>query len=1550
MAGGLNLLKEQVEANQAAMENSKKELEIKHDQLSMRQDELDTKMDSVQTSVNALQSTFNTQFAWIRQLLDPKGEKGVGDLPPIEPTQKGLLETPMVKLLKASSYSTPEGTEGSGVKKLELTTTLGGNQYTNYKAPKYEFPKFDGDDDVIDWLQQCNCFFLINPMPMNERVMFTSLYLSGKARKWLFIRFKSLADVSWELFKKEITKRFANQGYYNVVADLHELKQAGSVEEYQNKFEDLRNQVLEKESNMTETYFISAFIGGLQPELKNFVYMLKPSTLEDAVTLARLQESGFNSLLAKAKTSSNSKQNAPSPATYRSYQTANQPTTTQFTYKPSTTTYSPTTKPDTKTPSLPNKFTTPNAVVPVKKITPAEMQARREKGLCYNCDEQYTYGHKCKRPQVYHISGEEEKIESDGEMQPEPDEPPTDDNLGISMHAIAGGAPCQTLVLQGQSKKVPLSILVDSGSSHNFLDPLTAKQTGCKVIPTTNLQVTIADGSKTSSKAYCPDFQWCVQGEEFTTNMRILPLGGYNMILGVDWLKKFGPVTLDLNNLTMNVMKEGRAVTLQGGTSPYGELKVISGGSLYSLCSSQQCGFIGQLSFVAEDNQNNDSIPIEVTQLLDDYDDLFKEPKGLPPPRAFDHQIPLKPGAAPFSIRPYQYPHVQKNEIEKLVKEMLESGIIRPSTSPFASPVLLVKKKDGSWRLCIDYRELNSLTIKNKFPTPVIDELLEELHGAAWFSKLDLRSGYHQIRMQSGDISKTAFQTHEGHYEFLVMPFGLTNAPASFQALMNQVFKPYLRRFILVFFDDILIYSKSLAEHIEHLKTTFDILRQNTLFVKMSKCSFAQPRLEYLGHIISQEGVAADEAKVSAMITWPTPKNVKALRGFLGLTGYYRKFVRGYGIITKPLTQLLKKNQFQWSEEATRAFETLKRAISTTPVLALPDFAKPFIVEIDASQEGIGAVLMQQGRPIAFLSKALPPRKQCLSAYERELWALIYAVHKWRTYLFGHHFLIKTDHQSLKFLLEQRVTSMLQQKWLTKLMGLDYTIVYKRGCENKVADALSRREFKEDEDAQCNALTTIQPAWLSEVSNSWTGDELVQTILAKLLSGSNDLSGYTFTNDTLRYKGRLYIGVNGDLRQKIIQELHHSGSGGHSRTKATLKRIEQFFYWPNMITDVTKAVKECLICQRSKSEHVPYPGLLQPLPIPTRPWNDIAMDFIEGLPNSDHKNSILVVIDRFSKYAHFFPLSHPYTAQEVAALFFANVHKLHGLPATIVSDRDPIFLSQFWSHLFKLLGTKLCHSTSYHPQTDGQTERLNQCLETFLRCMTSDKPKQWAKWIPLAEWWYNTTYHSSLQLTPFEVVYGYPPPHLSIPQFETHKEIDVQQFLQERKTMMQCIRDRLQEAQHRMKQFADRHRSERTFVVGDWVFLRLQPYKQTSLSMRKDYKLAPRFYGPYKVLEKIGSVAYRLQLPSSTSIHPVFHVSMLKKKLGHSIEPSSVLPPVDSSGHFLVEPVAILDRRLVRRGNASAVQVQIQWSNMSPAEATWEDYDRMKELFPNFDP
>lgn len=773
------------------------------------------------------------------------------------------------------------------------------------------------------------------------------------------------------------------------------------------------------------------------------------------------------------------------------------------------------------------------------------------------------------------------------------------------------------------------------------------------------------------------------------------------------------------------------------------------------------------------------------------------------------------------------------------------------------------------------------------------------------------------------------------------MAFGLSGAPATFQSAMNATLAPVLRKFVLVFFDDILIYSPTYEQHLEHIKTVLEILAKEQWQVKRSKCSFAQRKVTYLGHVITPEGVATDDTKIESVKNWPVPANLKELRGFLGLSGYYRKFIRHYAIISQPLTALLKKGAFfNWTDATEMAFQTLKTALITAPVLALPDFTKQFTVETDACDVGIGAVLSQQNHPVAFVSRALGPRNRGLSVYEKEYLAILLAVEQWRPYLQLGEFIIRTDHKSLTHLTDQRLHTDWQKKALTKLMGLHYTVAYKKGILNGAADALSRKPVDRSE---VFTVSVIKPVWLESVEQSYEGDAHVQAIIQKLAIDPKSEQHYTFKSGLLRYDNRIWIGEDQQLRSQIITALHDSPQGGHSGFPVTYRRIVSLFKWPQMKTAVRDYVRACHVCQKAKPERIHSPGLLQPLPIPSKPWDMATMDFIDGLPTSRQYNCILVVVDKLTKYAHFLPLKHPYTASKVAELFVDGIYKLHGLPKVLVSDRDPVFTSQFWQGVFKATGTELRMSTAYHPETDGQTERVNQSIECFLRCFISANPQNWSRWLSLCEHWYNTNWHASLGKSPFEVLYGRQPRYFGISASDNISPLDVQLWLKERELVMDSVRQHLLRMQQRMKNQADKHRTERVFSVGDMVFLKLQPYVQSSVERRASHKLAFKFFGPYSVVERIGAVAYKLQLPPGSRIHPVFHVSQLKPCLGPG---QQVLPHLPLPDATMQVPVRELRRRIRQKGHRTIVQVLIQWSGATEDMATWEDLESLKQKFP----
>ncbi|GJV80277.1 putative reverse transcriptase domain-containing protein [Tanacetum coccineum] len=443
--------------------------------------------------------------------------------------------------------------------------------------------------------------------------------------------------------------------------------------------------------------------------------------------------------------------------------------------------------------------------------------------------------------------------------------------------------------------------------------------------------------------------------------------------------------------------------------------------------------------------------------IVQDFPEVFPEDlPGIPPTRQVEFQIDLIPGAAPVARAPYRLAPSEMKELSDQLKELSDKGFIRPSSSPWGAPVLFVKKKDGSFRMCIDYRELNKLTVKNHYPLPRIDDLFDQLQGSSIYSKIDLRSGYHQLRVREEDIPKTAFRTRYGHYEFQVMPFGLTNAPAVFMDLMNRVCKPYLDKFVIVFIDDILIYSKNKQEHAEHLKLILELLKKEQLYAKFSKCEFWIPKVQFLGHVIDSQGIHVDPAKIESVKDWASPKSAMEIRQFLGLAGYYQRFIEGFLKIAKPMTKLTqKKIKFDWSDKAETAFQLIKQKLYSAPILALPKGNEDFIAYCDASINWLGAVLMQREKVIAYASRQLKIHEKNYTTHDLELGVVVFALKIWRHYLYGTRCTVFTDHKSLQHILDQKELNMRQRRWLELLSDYDCEIRYHPGKANVVAELVA---------------------------------------------------------------------------------------------------------------------------------------------------------------------------------------------------------------------------------------------------------------------------------------------------------------------------------------------------------------------------------------------------------------------------------------------------------------------------------------------------------------
>ncbi|KAI3769855.1 hypothetical protein L6452_00969 [Arctium lappa] len=522
---------------------------------------------------------------------------------------------------------------------------------------------------------------------------------------------------------------------------------------------------------------------------------------------------------------------------------------------------------------------------------------------------------------------------------------------------------------------------------------------------------------------------------------------------------------------------------------------------------------------------------VEEVRVVSEYLEVFPEDlTDLPPDRQVEFRIDLLPGAAPITRAPYILAPSEMKEMMSQLQELLDKGFIRPSTSPWGAPVLFVKKKDGSMRMCIDYRELNKLTIKNKYPIPRIDDLFDQLQGASFFSKIDLRSGYHQLKVKEEDIQKTAFCTRYGHYEFLVMPFGLTNAPAAFMDMMNRVCQPYLDKFVIVFIDDILVYSKTEDNHEEHLRQVLELLKKERLYAKFSKCEFWLQEVQFLGHVVSQSGIKVDPAKVEAIRNWETPKTPSEVRSFLGLAWYYQKFIKDFSRIATPLTSLTKKNtRFVWMKDQREAFQKLKDMLSSAPILALPDGTEDFVVYSDASRLGLGCVLMQRGKVIAYASRQLKDHESRYPTHDLELVVVVFALKTWRHYLYETQSQIFTDHKSLCHLFDQKDLNMRQRRWMELLTDYDCKIEYHPGKANVVADALSRKERRENL-MMVATVAEVTPTILEDIKRFQTEALKPENLKAERVVGLTRLL-IEDSRGLKCYNGRIWVPRLGDSRK-----------------------------------------------------------------------------------------------------------------------------------------------------------------------------------------------------------------------------------------------------------------------------------------------------------------------------------------------------------------------------------------------------------------------------------
>jgi hypothetical protein len=1014
--------------------------------------------------------------------------------------------------------------------------------------------------------------------------------------------------------------------------------------------------------------------------------------------------------------------------------------------------------------------------------------------------------------------------------------------------------------------------------------------------------------------------------------------------------------------------------------------------------------------------------PSKVKAFLEQYRDVLspsEEALSIPCEGVY-HRIETtgEPPHGPI----YNLSQTELKALREYLDEALKQGWVQASQSPAGAPILFVPKSDGTLRLCVDYRGLNKITKKNRYPLPLISEILDRLSGAKVFSKLDLVNAYHRIAIHPDDVWKTAFRTRYGHYEYRVMPFGLTNAPATFQAWIHKALAEYLDDFVVVYLDDILIYSDSPEEHQIHLEKVLKRLRQYSLYCKESKCHFYQTQVEFLGYIVTPEGVKMDESRITSIKEWPEPKSYANVQQFLGFCNFYRRFIQHYSAITAPMTALLKGSVrgiqhalWRWPPEAQDAFETLREAFTRAPLLMHYDPAKRCRVDTDASGVALAAILSQQDaagnwHPVAFWSRKLTDVETRYGTHDQELMAIVASFKHWRHYLEGvsETTIVYSDHRNLSTFMNMRELNGRQARWAMKLAGFDLEIRHQPGKRNP-ADAPSRRpdyvsestpnthrlplEFLQSQlglsaprglsgaskrvgvmvgrvlirrvvteaDGQSYPVLSVATQKVSRTKardaardldpygeEPWMLKELLRSVQkddpmvisvrgdldAEVIRGVTEkesLEMWSVRDGLLYRSGALYVPKVESICQELMRRHHDDPLAGHFGIEKTLELLQRKYYWETLKQDVKEYVSTCPVCQRMKPRrHKPY-GLLKPLPEPRAAWSDITMDFITDLPPSRRGrnvyDSILVIVDRKTKMSLYVPCDKKCDAEELAHLLVERVISRFGTPDSIVSDRGPIFTSNFWSEVCYITKIKKRLSTAFHPQTDGQTERQNQTLIHWLRCYVDEQQSNWAGLLPLAEFAYNNSYHASIKMSPFRALYG------------SDLDLDIRvddnvtvQSLRERWTTIKELQEKAttewSKTKARMSEYANKHRQDKTFKKDEKVLLNT---KNLKLRTPKK-KLSARFCGPFVIVEPIGTNAYRLELPVGWRVHDVFNVEYLEPYKEREGSEADLMPPPevwDEEEHYEIEEV------LNKKGNGRNLKYLVKWKGWNSIYNQW---------------
>ena len=1103
--------------------------------------------------------------------------------------------------------------------------------------------------------------------------------------------------------------------------------------------------------------------------------------------------------------------------------------------------------------------------------------------------------------------------------------------------------------------------MIDSGATGNFISRDLVRSAD---LPTRKKKqqydLQMADGSTLSTGRVDEEttsLPVAIQRHHEEITFDVVGMATHHVILGMPWLNKHNP-GINWKTGVLKIERSGFVTSIRPTQQQRMLVDERSNRRPVEACEAsfandkddlQEKGSDstatngGQRGYKVRASEGKDE-PSGIPREYHKWAHLFEEEttaKALPKHQPWDHEIELETGKAPTFGPIYALSEKELKVLRGYLDENLKKGFIRESKSPAGYPILFAPKKDGSLRLCVDYRKLNDITIKNRYPLPNIGELQDRLGKAKIFTKLDLRGAYNLIRMKEGEEWKTAFRTRYGHYEYLVMPFGLTNAPATCQALINNVVRAHLDRSAIAYLDDILIYSESTEEHVSHVQEVLGCLSQAGLLLKPEKCEFHRRSVEFLGFVVSTKGISMSPEKIKAIAEWPTPHDVKEVQSFLGFANFNRKFIEGYSKKALPLTDITKKDiGFTWGQDQQKAFDTLKKACADPPVLCTFQANEPARIETDASDLAIGACLCQmkdqKWHPVAYYSRKMSAAEQNYDIHDKELLAVVCALQNWRVYAESCSDLtIFTDHKNLLNFTTTKELNRRQVRWSELLGQYKFKITYTPGKDNGRADALSRRSDHMEE-----KNVTERPILRRESDGSLVPHQVLATTLRISGPDTTDMIVKAYDNDAyattlriqqpnavlLRYQDRTYL--PDACVEEVIRDHHDDPIQGHPGVSKTMELLGRGYAAPKLRARVEQYIKECIQCQQNKAaRHAKY-GQIQFAPVPESPWDDVTMDFVVKLPKSkdpatqDAFDSIMVIVDKLTKYAIMVPFKESYKADQLAFVLLDRLIRDHGIPKSITSDRDKLFTSNYWKTLIAAIGTKLRMSTAYHPQTDGQTERANQTMEAYLRHYVNQRQDNWVSLLPMAQLAYNDKRSETTKLTPFFANFGKNANSFLHPREGPNAEKALVKA-SEMKGLHSEMQQTIQQSNDKLQGPTNKKRKNGPQLKeGDKVYLLTKNLRTTRPSKKLDHVKV----GPFLIKRVKGPVNYELELPPDAKVHPVFHVSLL--------EPADSNTPLQETFHYEVEEETEFE--VERILNQVGQRYLVKWKGYDDTENTWE--------------